>query len=117
MHALNTVISHHLLAWLQKQGVAPTGVPVVRYLIIDMAALRAIAVGIPIARVLSGDDRISTAMLRANQYASLVYTGWDIGISPHCRGRSAPNVLSEELRARDRLDDPSAPNGYSVHQG
>ncbi len=83
MQELDTVIPQGLgevFAWLEKQGVAPAGAPFTRYLVIDMEALLDIEVGVPVATALSGDDRISAGVLPAGRYASLVYTGIDIGI-------------------------------------
>jgi effector-binding domain-containing protein len=83
MQELDTAIPQRLgevFAWLAHQGVAPAGAPFVRYLVIDMEALLDIEVGVPVAAALSGDDRISAGVLPAGRYASLVYTGIDIGI-------------------------------------
>lgn len=83
MQELDTVIPQGLgevFAWLEKQGIAPAGAPFTRYLVIDMEALLDIEVGVPVATALSGDDRISAGVLPAGRYASLVYTGIDIGI-------------------------------------
>jgi effector-binding domain-containing protein len=83
MQELDTAIPQGLgeaFAWLAHQGVAPAGAPFVRYLVIDMEALLAIEVGVPIATALSGDDRICAGVLPAGRYASLVYSGIDNGI-------------------------------------
>lgn len=69
-----------VFAWLGKQGVAQSGAPFVRYLVIDMEALLDIEVGVPVATALSGDERISAGVLPAGRYASLIYTGIDNGI-------------------------------------
>jgi effector-binding domain-containing protein len=83
MQELDTAIPQGLgevFAWLVHQGVAPSGAPFTRYLVIDMEALLDIEVGVPVATALSGDDRISAGVLPAGRYASLVYTGIDNGI-------------------------------------
>jgi effector-binding domain-containing protein len=69
-----------VFAWLGKQGVAPAGAPFMRFLVIDMEALLDIEVGVPIARTVAGDGRISAGVLPAGRYATLVYTGLNIGI-------------------------------------
>jgi effector-binding domain-containing protein len=61
--------------WLEKQGIAPTGAPFIRYLIIDMMAKLDIELGWPVARALSGNDRIRAGVLPAGRYASLIYIG------------------------------------------
>jgi effector-binding domain-containing protein len=83
MQELDTAIPQALgevFAWLGKQGVAPTGAPLIRYLVIDMEALLEIEVGVPVASALSGEGRICPGALPAGRYASLVYTGIDNGI-------------------------------------
>jgi effector-binding domain-containing protein len=83
MQELDIVIPQRLgevFAWLAQQGIAPSGAPFARYLVINMMALLDIEVGVPVATALSGDDRISTGVLPAGRYASLVYTGIDSGI-------------------------------------
>jgi effector-binding domain-containing protein len=61
--------------WLEKQGVAPSGVSFIRYLVINMMAKLDIELGWPVASPLSGNDRISAGALPAGRYASLVYIG------------------------------------------
>ena len=83
MQELDTVIPQRLgevFAWLAHQGIAPSGAPFARYLVIDMEALLDIEVGVPVVTALSGDDRICAGVLPAGRYASLVYTGIDNGI-------------------------------------
>src|SRR5438067_7630439 len=78
MHGLETVIPQLLgevFAWLGTQSAAPAGAPFIRYRVINMAAQLEIEVGIPVARAMSGDDRICAGVLPAGRYASLVYTG------------------------------------------
>lgn len=69
-----------VLAWLKKQGVAPTGAPFIRFLVINMMEKLDIELGWPVASALSGSDRVSAGVLPAGRYASLVYTGIDNGI-------------------------------------
>ncbi len=84
MNELDTAIPQgigEVAAWLRKQGVAPTGAPFIRYLVIDMEALLEIEVGFPVTNALSGDGRrVRAGVLPAGRYASLVYTNIDKGI-------------------------------------
>ena len=64
-----------VFSWLAEQGVAPAGAPLIRYLVIDMAAKLDIELGVPVAAPLLGDDRISACVLPAGRYATLIYTG------------------------------------------
>ena len=54
MQELDTVIQQlrrEVLAWIAHQGIAPTGSPFLRNLVIDMKALLDIEVGIPTGSV------------------------------------------------------------------
>jgi effector-binding domain-containing protein len=62
-------------AWLEKQGVAPTDAPFIRYLVIDMPSLLDIELGWPVASPLSGTERIRAGLLPAGRYASLASIG------------------------------------------
>ncbi len=62
-------------AWLGKQDVAPSGAPFIRYLVIDMMTKLDIELGWPVASPLSGTEHVSTGILPAGRYASLVYIG------------------------------------------
>jgi effector-binding domain-containing protein len=64
-----------VFAWLGKQGVAPSGAPFMRYLVINMMEKLDIELGWPVARALSGTDRMDAGVLPAGRYASLVYIG------------------------------------------
>jgi effector-binding domain-containing protein len=83
MNELETAISQgirEVAAWLGTHGMAPTGAPFIRYLVIDMEALLEIEVGFPVTSALSGDGHVRAGVLPAGQYASLVYTNIDQGI-------------------------------------
>ncbi len=67
-------------AWLGNQGIAPTGAPFIRYLVIDMEALLEIEVGFPVASALAGNGHVRAGILPAGHYASLVYTNIEKGI-------------------------------------
>jgi len=68
-------LHREVFAWLGKQGLAPSGAPFIRYLVINMMEKLDIELGWPIARALSGTDRICAGVLPAGRYASLVYIG------------------------------------------
>lgn len=67
-------------AWLGERGIAPSGPPFVRYLVIDMERVLELEIGFPVANALSGDERVRAGTLPAGRYASLIYTGIDNGI-------------------------------------
>lgn len=70
-----------VMAWLREQGVAPSGAPFIRYLVIDMERQLEIEIGWPIANEMTGSERITTGNIPAGRYASLVFTGLDQGIA------------------------------------
>src|SRR5258708_2139707 len=86
MNELDTAIPQgigEVAAWLRKQGVAPTGAPFIRYLVIDMEALLEIEVGFPVTNALSGDGRrVRAGVLPAGPFAARVYTNIDQSIHP-----------------------------------
>ncbi len=67
--------------WLQRQGIAPSGAPFARYLVIDMERQLDIEVGWPVAHAMGGDGRIQAGTLPAGRYASLIYTDIQQGIA------------------------------------
>lgn len=69
-------LQSEVLVWLEKQGIAPTDAPFIRYLVIDdMMTKLDIELGWPIASPLAGTERISAGVLPAGRYASLVSIG------------------------------------------
>ena len=61
--------------WLKKKGISSTGPAIIRYLTTDMSKKLDIEVGFALESALPGDDRITTGVLPAGQYAVLLYTG------------------------------------------
>ncbi len=61
--------------WLAQQGVEPAGPGFIRYHVIDMAGQLDIALGVPVATALAGNDRIQAGELPAGRYATLRYSG------------------------------------------
>lgn len=64
-----------VFSWLKSRGVAPTGAPFIRYLVIDMEAKLEIDVAVPVASAMAGEDRIIADVLPAGRYVTLLYTG------------------------------------------
>lgn len=73
-------LQDEVLAWLDKQGTAPSGPPLIRYRVIDMLNKLDIELGWPVASAMSGDARVLADILPAGRYASLVYTDVRKGI-------------------------------------
>ena len=61
--------------WLASKGLKPTGAPLWRYRVIDMAAKLEIDVAVLVAGAAIGDNRIIADILPAGLYATLIYTG------------------------------------------
>jgi len=62
-------------AWLGKHRASPVGPPFFRYRVIDMTGHLEIDVGVPVAAVLSGDQRVIVDTLPGGQYATVIHTG------------------------------------------
>ncbi len=84
MNEMGSVIPQRLgevFAWLGAHGVAPAGPPFVRYYdVSDMSAPLHIAMGVPVASAVSGDERVSAGVLPAGRYAVLLHTGHPDGL-------------------------------------
>jgi len=72
-----TVIDKHLFkelrAWMQQEGIAPAGPPLLRYHVINMEGEMDIEVGIPVAKALPGNGRVCPGVLPGGRYARLIY--------------------------------------------
>jgi len=64
-----------LFAWLAGQGIAPSGPPLIRYLVIDMAGELQIELGVPVAAPVTASGRIRAGALPEGRYAVLRHTG------------------------------------------
>lgn len=64
-----------VFTWLASKGVAPTGAPFVRYLVIDMEAKLEIDVAWPVASTMTGEGDIIADALPAGRYVTLLYAG------------------------------------------
>ncbi len=84
MSELSTAIPQlfdEVFGWLDQHGIAPTGSPLVRYYVIDMAGKLDVEMGVLVAQATTGDDRVKACVIPAGRYASLVYTGIHHGIA------------------------------------
>ncbi len=64
-----------IFGWAAGHGLTPAGAPFFKYNVIDMEHGLEIEFGIPIAKLITGDDRVLAAVLPAGRYASLVHRG------------------------------------------
>src|SRR6202007_1991892 len=64
-----------IFGWAAGHGLAPAGAPFFKYNVVDMERGLEIEFGVPIAKLVTGDDRVLAAALPAGRYASLVYRG------------------------------------------
>jgi effector-binding domain-containing protein len=64
-----------VFAWLGERHITPVGPPFFRYRVTDMSRHLEIDVGVPVAAVLSGDQRVIVDTLPGGQYATVIYTG------------------------------------------
>ncbi|MFC0543099.1 DUF6596 domain-containing protein [Kutzneria chonburiensis] len=64
-----------IVGWLAERGLAPTGAPFFRYLVIDMAAELVVEAGFPVAGPVEGDGEVFSDVLPAGRYASVTHHG------------------------------------------
>ena len=64
-----------LFGWLTSQGIAPSGPPFIRYLVIDMAAKMQIELGVPVAAPVTASGRVQAGSLPEGKYLVLRHTG------------------------------------------
>ncbi len=67
-------------AWLTGRNIKPAGAPFMRYHVINMENDMDVEIGFPIANAISGDGRVSSGVLPAGRYGTLVYTDVTKGI-------------------------------------
>lgn len=87
MQELPNIIPQHIdevAVWLEQQGVALDGPPLVRYhvcpTVMGADAMLDITVGWPVANAPAANGRITAGVLPAGRYASLTYIGVENGI-------------------------------------
>jgi effector-binding domain-containing protein len=61
--------------WMKNKDVKPSGPAIIRYLTTDMSKKLDIDVGFTIDKAVTGDDRITSDLLPAGRYVTLLYTG------------------------------------------
>lgn len=69
-----------VMAWLGTQGVGPSGPPLIRYHVIDMAGQLDIELGWPVAAPLRAEGRVEAGVLPAGRYGTLIYKDANKGI-------------------------------------
>lgn len=61
--------------WLAARGIAPTGPPFWRYVVVDMENRLELETGVPVTSLIEGDGEVRTGLLPAGRYATVVHTG------------------------------------------
>jgi effector-binding domain-containing protein len=64
-----------IFAWLGERGIAPSGPPFIRFLVIDMEAEMEIELGVPVRVGVEGDEQVRAAVLPGGRYVSLLHIG------------------------------------------
>ena len=64
-----------LFGWLAEHAIDPAGPPLIRYLVVDMAAVLQVELGVPVGAKIDGNDRIRSGSLPAGQYVVLRHVG------------------------------------------
>lgn len=68
-------------AWLSEREISPSGPPMVRYRVIDMAAQMKVEIGWPVTELLDVDAPLVADTLPAGDYGACVFRGVDNGIA------------------------------------
>ena len=82
--------------WLGARGFAPSGAPLIRWVVIDMAREMQIEIGFPVAHLVVGDDRVHAGALPAGRYAVAVHSG-------HYDQLVAAHAALQEWARRERV--------------
>lgn len=64
-----------VFAWLDARGERAVGAPFLKYNVVDMERELEVEVGVPVAEVVAGDQRVLSGVLPAGSYAATIYTG------------------------------------------
>ena len=77
MNEIASVVPLHgeVMAFLQRQGAAPSGAPFFRYIVVDMEGLLDMEIGWPVASAVPGEGRVSAGVFPAGRYATVLHTG------------------------------------------
>jgi effector-binding domain-containing protein len=98
-------IADQLNTWVDEKGIETTGVPFLRFHVIDMRGFMDISFCVPVRKALPDDGQIKADEIPAGKYASLIYSGGGI---------SGNRALIEWVRAQgldfDRWDTEQGDN-------
>ncbi len=70
-----------VFSWLGAYDITPDGPPLMRFHVINMEGKMDVELGVRVATMVSGDDRVSAGIIPAGRYATLIYTGVENGIA------------------------------------
>ena len=68
-------LTDQVFDWLSARGIAPTGPPFWRYVVVDMENKLELETGVAVAGPIEGDGEIRTGVLPAGRYATVVHLG------------------------------------------
>jgi effector-binding domain-containing protein len=83
-------ISRELNAWISANDIKPSGLPFLRFHVIDMRGFMDISFGVPVRKALPDVGDVKADVIPMGRYASLIYSGGGI---------SANKALIEWVRA------------------
>lgn len=93
-----------VLSWIKEQGINTGGPPFMRFHVINMEGEMDLELGVPVARPIEPDGRITPGVLPTGRYASLIYTGRDRG---YAGNGALINWAQKQGLKWDRWDDPA----------
>jgi RNA polymerase sigma factor (sigma-70 family) len=101
-----------VIGWLSRQGIEFAGAPFFRYWTIgDMDREFDLEVGVPVASVVSGDERVIAGFIPSGSYATMVHFGHPdrlAGPSKRCRSGEPGRALSGTAAAKSGVAGSSS---------
>lgn len=73
-------LNGEVFGWLAARGIAPSGAPLWKYDLIDMAGQLVVEVGSPVSDAVEGDDRVIAGDLPAGRYVTALFVGHPDGL-------------------------------------
>jgi len=98
-----TKLLKELRKWMTAEGLEATGPAFHRFYVINMGTEFELEVGVPVAKVLAGDDRVRPDIIPAGRYANLTYTGRN---NAYKGNKALVEWARDNGVAWDRWDDP-----------
>ncbi|HEY5981050.1 MAG TPA: GyrI-like domain-containing protein [Microlunatus sp.] len=97
-----------VFGWLAERGLEPVGPVFFSYVVINMPGPMHLQAGVPIARLVEGDDRVSTGELPAGRYVTVRHRG-----HPDSLMQATADLLAWAEGEGLEFDQWDAPEGHA----